>query len=167
MYMYLFVPTGLAFDVIDLSWCYFHTIELFLAVTVLCFALSLALYLTSFLPGRVLAEHGNSGNPIYDFFMGRQLNPRVWKVWTSIGRHSMENLESDIIARISYFLWARAEIVLKILILILNSLHRAVLYRLPVHAKCCLTSKLSSTGSLLVSHMLNVVDVWIKRNLKL
>jgi delta14-sterol reductase len=41
-------------------------------------ALSLALYVGSFrAKGIILAEPGNSGNPVYDFFMGRELNPRI------------------------------------------------------------------------------------------
>lgn len=46
----------------------------------ICFLLSLVLHLTSFRAGVVVAEHGNSGNHVYDFFMGRQLNPRVGQV---------------------------------------------------------------------------------------
>lgn len=40
-------------------------------------ALSLYLYAASFAPGALLAKGGNSGNPIYDFFIGRELNPRI------------------------------------------------------------------------------------------
>lgn len=39
--------------------------------------LSAYLYWTSFAPGALLAKGGNSGNPIYDFFIGRELNPRI------------------------------------------------------------------------------------------
>ncbi|KAI9189070.1 erg24, C-14 sterol reductase [Blastocladiella emersonii ATCC 22665] len=39
--------------------------------------LSTALYLASFRKGALLALGGNSGNPIYDFFIGRELNPRI------------------------------------------------------------------------------------------
>jgi delta14-sterol reductase/lamin-B receptor len=59
--------------------------QLALCTIVLCFALSLYLYLDSFRGQgrRVLAAGGNSGNPVYDFFMGRELNPRIctfdWK----------------------------------------------------------------------------------------
>ncbi|KAI9598797.1 delta14-sterol reductase [Syncephalis fuscata] len=35
------------------------------------------LYLHSFKPDALLALGGNSGNPIYDYFIGRELNPRV------------------------------------------------------------------------------------------
>ncbi|XP_044536693.1 delta(14)-sterol reductase TM7SF2 isoform X1 [Gracilinanus agilis] len=47
------------------------------AATVIAFFLSLFLYLKSFtVPPSALAPGGNSGNPIYDFFLGRELNPR-------------------------------------------------------------------------------------------
>lgn len=39
--------------------------------------LSVYLYLGSFLKGRQLAEGGTSGNWVYNFFMGRELNPRI------------------------------------------------------------------------------------------
>ncbi|TFY51046.1 hypothetical protein EVJ58_g10767 [Rhodofomes roseus] len=34
-------------------------------------------YAASFRPGALLALGGNSGNPIYDFFIGRELNPSI------------------------------------------------------------------------------------------
>jgi delta14-sterol reductase len=39
-------------------------------------ALSIYMYLHSFKKGALLAHGGNSGNVAYDFFMGRELNPR-------------------------------------------------------------------------------------------
>uniref|UniRef100_A0AAY5KRZ4 Delta(14)-sterol reductase TM7SF2 n=1 Tax=Esox lucius TaxID=8010 RepID=A0AAY5KRZ4_ESOLU len=42
------------------------------------FLLSLYLYIRSFwAPHHALAQGGNTGNPLYDFFMGRELNPRI------------------------------------------------------------------------------------------
>uniref|UniRef100_A0A8C7JHD4 Delta(14)-sterol reductase TM7SF2 n=1 Tax=Oncorhynchus kisutch TaxID=8019 RepID=A0A8C7JHD4_ONCKI len=42
------------------------------------FLLSLYLYICSFwAPHHALAQGGNTGNPLYDFFMGRELNPRI------------------------------------------------------------------------------------------
>ncbi|KNE54127.1 hypothetical protein AMAG_00129 [Allomyces macrogynus ATCC 38327] len=41
------------------------------------YAMSLGLYLASFKGTKLLALGGNSGNPIYDFFIGRELNPRI------------------------------------------------------------------------------------------
>ncbi|XP_066575066.1 delta(14)-sterol reductase TM7SF2 [Amia ocellicauda] len=44
----------------------------------LAFILSLLLYLKSLVaPPHALAPGGNTGNPLYDFFMGRELNPRI------------------------------------------------------------------------------------------
>uniref|UniRef100_A0A3B3QJK6 Delta(14)-sterol reductase TM7SF2 n=1 Tax=Paramormyrops kingsleyae TaxID=1676925 RepID=A0A3B3QJK6_9TELE len=44
----------------------------------LSFLLSLYLYIRSFwAPKHALAVGGNTGNPLYDFFMGRELNPRI------------------------------------------------------------------------------------------
>ncbi|GAU88600.1 hypothetical protein RvY_01270 [Ramazzottius varieornatus] len=46
----------------------------------LCFALSVYLYIRAlFRRTDELAQHGMSGNHIYDFFMGRELNPRTGK----------------------------------------------------------------------------------------
>uniref|UniRef100_A0A8C5LAU5 Delta(14)-sterol reductase TM7SF2 n=1 Tax=Jaculus jaculus TaxID=51337 RepID=A0A8C5LAU5_JACJA len=48
------------------------------ATTLTCFIFSLLLYVRSLLaPASALAPGGNSGNPIYDFFLGRELNPRI------------------------------------------------------------------------------------------
>ena len=53
--------------------------------SVLCFLFSLYLYWSSFIgKDKILADPGNSGNAVYDFWMGRELNPRWgsfdWKV---------------------------------------------------------------------------------------
>jgi hypothetical protein len=35
-------------------------------------------YLSSFVPeGKILARGGNTGSAIYDYFIGRELNPRI------------------------------------------------------------------------------------------
>ena len=50
-------------------------------ITISClfsFALSLYLYASSFVGDKVLAEHGNTGFSFYDFFIGRELNPRLF-----------------------------------------------------------------------------------------
>lgn len=39
--------------------------------------LSIYLYVSSFRPGRLLAAGGDTGYHIYDFFIGRELNPRI------------------------------------------------------------------------------------------
>lgn len=57
--------------------------ELAFVTALLCSGLSLYLYYSSFIGDRVLADGGNSGVTVYDFFMGRELNPRIgnfdWK----------------------------------------------------------------------------------------
>lgn len=44
---------------------------------ILSFALSKILYLKAWFEGAGFSEHGNTGNFIYDFFMGKQLNPQI------------------------------------------------------------------------------------------
>jgi Delta14-sterol reductase len=74
------------------SLLYEHFAELGLASILLCFALSAYLYLDSFsnnhlksasglsiVDGKVLAVGGNTGSHIYEFFIGRELNPRLWR----------------------------------------------------------------------------------------
>jgi len=50
--------------------------ELALATILWCILLSTYLYIRSFRKGLLLAEGGDSGILVYDFFMGRELNPR-------------------------------------------------------------------------------------------
>ncbi|XP_032090108.1 delta(14)-sterol reductase TM7SF2-like [Thamnophis elegans] len=60
-----------------LSYIYDHILQLAFAATVLAFVLSALLYFKALLaPEAALAPSGNSGNLIYDFFMGHELNPR-------------------------------------------------------------------------------------------
>ncbi|KAM5247017.1 delta(14)-sterol reductase TM7SF2 isoform 1-T1 [Ctenodactylus gundi] len=48
------------------------------AATLTTFVFSLLLYMKAQVaPASALASGGNSGNPIYDFFLGRELNPRI------------------------------------------------------------------------------------------
>jgi delta14-sterol reductase/lamin-B receptor len=60
---------------------YYH--ELAFCTILICFAISLYLYLNSFNGDKILADGGDSGNSVYDFFIGRELNPRIgsfdWK----------------------------------------------------------------------------------------
>lgn len=55
------------------------------AAFLLSFVLAIYLYFKSFDRGAMLALGGNSGHLVYDWFMGRELNPRVgnfdWKVF--------------------------------------------------------------------------------------
>ena len=52
-----------------------------------CFLLSTFLYIKSFSKGALLAHGGNSGNLFYDFFMGRELNPRPNSNNIFLGNH--------------------------------------------------------------------------------
>ena len=73
------------------SYLYHHFIELAVAMSIFCYVGSVYLYWYSFRTTTtaassnnnnndqipvILADGGNSGNMIYDFFMGRELNPR-------------------------------------------------------------------------------------------
>jgi Delta14-sterol reductase len=55
---------------------YHYYAELAFVTIFLCFGLSTYLYLSSFVGDKILAKGGTSGIPVYDFFMGRELNPR-------------------------------------------------------------------------------------------
>jgi delta14-sterol reductase/lamin-B receptor len=62
--------------------------QLTLVMILLCFGLSTSLYFGSLIGDKILADGGNSGNAIYDFFIGRELNPRLgsfdWKVFCEL-----------------------------------------------------------------------------------
>lgn len=63
---------------LPLSLLHQRIVQLAAAATLASFTLSLALYVRSLcLPSSALAPRGNSGNPVYDFFIGHELNPRV------------------------------------------------------------------------------------------
>lgn len=62
---------------LSLSQIYDHYVPLITVSIIGSALLSVYLYATSFLPGRLLAKGGDSGNVIYDFFIGRELNPRL------------------------------------------------------------------------------------------
>ena len=66
----------LEFKPFPLHLLYHYYSELALASILLCTILSTYLYIKSFTPNTLLAKGGNSGNHIYDFFIGRELNPR-------------------------------------------------------------------------------------------
>ncbi|GMI17230.1 hypothetical protein TrLO_g9449 [Triparma laevis f. longispina] len=56
-----------------------HTLLFPLSITTIVFSFlfSIFLYVKSFSKNAILAEGGNSGNLIYDLFIGRELNPRL------------------------------------------------------------------------------------------
>ena len=63
--------------VLQLDWLYDHYLELCTASMLLSMALSVYSYALSFRQGEMLADGGQSGNPLYDFYIGRALNPRI------------------------------------------------------------------------------------------
>lgn len=75
--------SSIQFGRAPLSLIYDYHGELALVTTGLCFALSFYLYFSSFVGEKILADGGDSGNAVYDFFLGRELNPRIgsfdWK----------------------------------------------------------------------------------------
>jgi hypothetical protein len=75
------------------TFLYDEFLGLLTAATVFANVLALYLYVSSRLSGAVdtrtgLAPHGNSGNVVYDFFIGRTLNPRIgsfdWKYFCEL-----------------------------------------------------------------------------------
>ncbi|KAH3901098.1 probable Delta(14)-sterol reductase [Saccharomycodes ludwigii] len=71
----------------ELQFLYNNHIDICLTTILFSFLLSTIVYITSFFPTtksennkkgeRILAVGGNSGNVIYDWFIGRELNPRL------------------------------------------------------------------------------------------
>ena len=62
---------------IDISFLYLHFQEFAVMSILFSIVLSIYLYISSFREGLLLAESGQSGYLTYDFFMGRELNPRI------------------------------------------------------------------------------------------
>ena len=69
-----------AVPVIPLSWVADHFVEVLSGATILAVSLSVSLYASSFIGRKVLADAGTSGYFTYDFWMGRELNPRIGRV---------------------------------------------------------------------------------------
>lgn len=75
------------FFVPELQFVYDHQLQLIMVTIIFSYVLATLVYLGSFVPlrkpnaagtnERILSVNGNSGNPIYDWFMGRELNPRI------------------------------------------------------------------------------------------
>ncbi|KAG7666414.1 ERG24 [[Candida] subhashii] len=71
----------------ELQFIYDNQLELTIVTIIFSFMLAVFVYLISFIPlrkpngfktnERVLSVNGNTGNPIYDWFIGRELNPRI------------------------------------------------------------------------------------------
>ena len=71
------VGAGTWTGALDLGWVHANFLALLTAACAFAFAASIALYVSSFARGKLLARGGNTGNHLYDFFIGRELNPRV------------------------------------------------------------------------------------------
>ena len=71
----------------ELQFIYTHQLQLTLTTTIFSFFLAVFVYLYSYVPlrtpngvgthERILSVNGTSGNFIYDWFIGRELNPRI------------------------------------------------------------------------------------------
>jgi delta14-sterol reductase len=63
----------------ELDFLYDHLLELCNVTILSALGLAVYVYVVSFLHSRepVLAQGGNTGNPIFDWYIGRELNPRI------------------------------------------------------------------------------------------
>ena len=71
------------FDVSPLVWIYDHYLQIMTASVLFSGGLSVVLYIASHRrerggKGPLLAKGGDTGYALYDFFMGRELNPRIF-----------------------------------------------------------------------------------------
>ena len=66
-----------AFRALPLTMIYTNYVQLISVSCLFSLLLSVYLYLSSFRGSRILAAGGNTGNAVYDFFIGRELNPRL------------------------------------------------------------------------------------------
>lgn len=65
------------FGWLPVTFVYDEFIPLLSAAVVFSFVLSVYLYVSAVSGDKLLAEGGNSGSAIYDFFIGHELNPRI------------------------------------------------------------------------------------------
>ena len=63
--------------VLPLSWIYDSFLPLLTAASTITALLVIGLYISSFCQSKVLASGGNTDSGIYNFFIGRELNPRI------------------------------------------------------------------------------------------
>lgn len=61
----------------DLVFVYDNFLLMFMVMVVLVYVLLVYLYVSSFAKGKTFAKGGNSGNAVYDFFIGCELNLRI------------------------------------------------------------------------------------------
>lgn len=62
---------------LDLSWIHSNYLQLLTAAFLFSCALSVYLYVSSMDRSKLRASGGDTGNVLYDFFIGRELNPRI------------------------------------------------------------------------------------------
>ncbi|XP_054330265.1 delta(14)-sterol reductase LBR isoform X2 [Pongo pygmaeus] len=65
------------FQGVEFHYVYSHFLQFALAATVFCVVLSVYLYIRSLKAPRNDLSPASSGNAVYDFFIGRELNPRI------------------------------------------------------------------------------------------
>lgn len=68
---------GFYHQTLNLGWVYDNYVPLMSGAIAFSTALSIYLYASSFARGALLAKGGNTGYALYDFFIGRELNPRL------------------------------------------------------------------------------------------
>eukprot|EP01059_Diplonema_ambulator_P036111 TRINITY_DN8868_c0_g1_i2.p1 TRINITY_DN8868_c0_g1~~TRINITY_DN8868_c0_g1_i2.p1 ORF type:complete len:365 (+),score=101.58 TRINITY_DN8868_c0_g1_i2:138-1097(+) len=73
----MWVSLAMILPFFDLSFIYDDYLKLAFSTILLSLALSIYLYASSYKRNAILAKGGTTGNPIYDFFIGRELNPRI------------------------------------------------------------------------------------------
>ena len=66
------------YDILPWTYAYHNFLQLLVASTVLSWVLSIYLYARALPRTEGLADGGHTGNHVYDFFIGRELNPRIW-----------------------------------------------------------------------------------------
>lgn len=69
-----------ATDTVNLGWIYDNYLPLLTASLIMSSSLALGLFVASHWPGRqnlLMAAGGDTGYWFYDFYMGRELNPRI------------------------------------------------------------------------------------------
>ncbi|KAI5804488.1 ergosterol biosynthesis ERG4/ERG24 [Geopyxis carbonaria] len=59
------------------AWVWEHQLHLITATFIFSVTQAFYCYVSSFFTGEILADHGDTGNPFYDWFIGRPLNPRI------------------------------------------------------------------------------------------
>lgn len=70
-----YVQTGGAMP--ELVYCYDHYVQIATSAILWAFIIATYVYAASFTHDCILSVGGNTGNPIFDWFIGRELNPRI------------------------------------------------------------------------------------------